>query len=215
MILAVFLTVGLCQATVFGQESIDVLIESIVDQYVELRLRQENVEPALQANDANLIRRLTLDLVGRVPSPFETQEFLSSESETKRADWVNNLMQSEGFVRHQVDELETLLMYPDSGNLKEYLKKSVIEHRPWDQIFRDLMLAEQGEGSNGGASSFVRARLNDVDKMTNEVSVRFFGVNISCAQCHDHPLVCDWKLDIYYGIKSFFARTFDNGGFVA
>lgn len=215
MILAVFLTVGLCQATVFGQESIDVLIESIVDQYVELRLRQENVEPALQANDANLIRRLTLDLVGRVPSPFETQEFLSSESETKRADWVNNLMQSEGFVRHQVDELETLLMYPDSGNLKEYLKKSVIEHRPWDQIFRDLMLAEQGEGSNGGASSFVRARLNDVDKMTNEVSVRFFGVNISCAQCHDHPLVSDWKQDHYYGMKSFFARTFDNGGFVA
>ena len=215
MIQAVFWAVGFCQTILFGQEATKVAIESMVDQHIELRLRQENVEPALQADDANLIRRLALDLIGRIPSPCETQEFLSSDSETKRADWVNNLIDGEGFVRHQVDELESLLMYPDNGNLKEYLKKSVIENRPWDQIFKDLMLAEQRDGSNWDASSFVRARLNDVDKMTNEVGVRFFGVNISCAQCHDHPLVSDWKQDHYYGMKSFFARTFDNGGFVA
>ena len=106
-------------------------------------------------------------------------------------------------------------MYPDGGNLRDYLKKTVAENRSWDQIFRDLMLAEQGADSTTGASAFVRARLNDVDKMTNEVSVRFFGVNISCAQCHDHPLVNDWKQDHYFGMKSFFSRTFENGGFIA
>ena len=212
---AVFLAVGLFPSTLFGQVAIDASIEGVVDHYVDIRLRESRVEPASQAIDSDLIRRLTLDLVGRLPSLCETQEFLVSVSESKRALWVDRLMISEGFVRHQVDELESLLMYPDRGNLRDYLKKSVTENRPWDQIFKDLMLAEQGDDPNTGASSFVRARLNDVDKMTNEVSVRFFGVNISCAQCHDHPLVSDWKQDQYYGMKSFFARTFENGGFVA
>ncbi len=212
---AVFLAVGLCQASLFGQVAIDASVETIVDHYVDVRLKESMVEPTSQAIDSDLIRRLTLDLIGRLPSPCETQEFLESVSEFKRAQWVDRLMSSEGFVRHQVDELESLLMYPDRSNLRDYLKKSVIENRPWDQIFKDLMLAEQGDDPNTGASSFVRARLNDVDKMTNEVSVRFFGVNISCAQCHDHPLVSDWKQDHYYGMKSFFARTFESGGFVA
>jgi hypothetical protein len=54
-----------------------------------------------------------------------------------------------------------------------------------------------------------------VDKLTTEVSTIFFGVNISCAQCHDHPKVPDWKQDHFFGMKSFFNRTFDNGGFLA
>ena len=211
----VFLAVGLCQASLFGQVAMDASVESVVDHYVDVRLKDSMVEPASQAISSDLIRRLTLDLIGRLPSLCETQEFRASTSESKRGLWVDRMMSSEGFVRHQVDELESLLMYPDRGNLGDYLKKSVGENRPWDQIFKDLMLAEQGDNPNADASSFVRARLNDVDKMTNEVSVRFFGVNISCAQCHDHPLVSDWKQDHYYGMKSFFARTFENGGFVA
>ncbi len=51
--------------------------------------------------------------------------------------------------------------------------------------------------------------------MAGDVSVLFFGVNISCAKCHDHPLVEDWKQDHFYGMRSFFSRTFDNGGFLA
>ena len=212
---AVFLAGGIYQTSLFGQVAIDASVETVVDHYVDVRLREALVEPAFQAIDSDLIRRLSLDLIGRPPSPFETQEFLASVSEFKRAELVDRLMGSEGFVRHQVDELESLLMYPDRGNLRDYLKNAVTENRPWDQIFKDLMLAEQGDDPNAGAGSFVRARLNDVDKMTNEVSVRFFGVNISCAQCHDHPLVNDWKQDQYYGMKSFFARTFESGGFVA
>ena len=215
MILAVFLFNGLFQASLWGQVASDAAIESVVDHYVDVRLMESIVEPAGQASDSDLIRRLTLDLIGRLPSLSEVQEFLATASESKRAVWADRLMASEGFIRHQVDELESLLMYPDGGNLRDYLKKSVTQDRPWDQIFKDLMLAEQGNDPNESASAFVRTRLKDVDKLTTEVSVRFFGVNISCAQCHDHPLVSDWKQDHYYGMKSFFARTFENGGFVA
>lgn len=109
---------------------------------------------------------------------------------------------------------EPLLMYPKHGDLR--LSQNVRCRRPsLGSDYRDLMFAEQGADANQGPSAFLRSRLNDNDKMTNEVSVRFFGVNISCAQCHDHPLVSDWSQDHYYGMKSFFARTFENGGFIA
>src|SRR3954453_2784178 len=55
----------------------------------------------------------------------------------------------------------------------------------------------------------------DLDRLTAEVSVIFFGVNVSCAQCHDHPHVDDWKQDHFYGMKAFFARTFETGGKLA
>ena len=206
---------GFFHTSLWGQLSRDASVESVVDHFVDVRLRESMVEPVGQAIDSDLVRRLTLDLVGRLPSLNETQEYLASVSESKRAIWIDGLMASEGFVRHQVDELESLLMYPDGGNLRDYLKKSVAQDRSWDLIFKDLILSEQGNDSNESASAFMRAKLKDIDKLTNEVSVRFYGVNISCAQCHDHPLVSDWKQDHYYGMKSFFARTFENGGFVA
>ena len=60
-----------------------------------------------------------------------------------------------------------------------------------------------------GTSSFLKVRVSDIDKLTSEVSSLFFGVNVSCAQCHDHPLVHDWKQDHFYGMKSFFSRTYE------
>lgn len=60
----------------------------------------------------------------------------------------------------------------------------------------------------------MRTRVKDHDRLANDVSSLFFGVNISCAQCHDHPLVDDWKQGHFYGFKSFFNRTYDHGEFV-
>jgi hypothetical protein len=81
-------------------------------------------------------------------------------------------------------------------------------------MFRDLMLADDEALEAKGAVDFMKARVKDQDQLTNDVSRLFFGVNISCAQCHDHPLVPDWKQAHFYGLKSFFNRTFDNGGFI-
>src|SRR5262249_47484251 len=160
--------------------------------------------------------RLTLDLVGRIPTVSETQSYLASTEPDKRSKLVDRLMASPGFVRHQATELDVLLMQGTRrGTLREYLLSAVAENRPWDQIFRELLLADEKDPKRKGVSEFVRQRLRDPDKLTTEVSTLFFGVNISCAKCHDHPKVPDWKQDHFYGMKSFFNRTFDNGGFVA
>jgi hypothetical protein len=97
------------------------------------------------------------------------------------------------------------------GAMREYLQGAFAENRSWDRIFRDVMLPDDGDPKKKGASEFLRPRVKDLDRLTTDVSMLFFGVNISCAQCHDHPKVDDWKQDHFYGMKSFFSRTFDAG----
>ncbi len=190
-------------------------IAEVVNHYLDARLAQEQVTPASPAGDATLIRRLTLDLVGRVPTLAETKAYLIAGEEDKREQLVERLMQSPGFVRYQSYELDAMLMSGYRGSLREYLQSALTESRPWNQIFRELMLEKGPQAAPAGAVEFLKTRADDPDKMANDTSVLFFGVNISCAKCHDHPLVEDWKQDHFYGMRSFFSRTFDNGGFLA
>jgi hypothetical protein len=189
-------------------------IEEAIDYYIDAGLKQAGVRAAPAADDANLLRRLTLDLVGRISTVAETKAFVSAAEPAKRVQLVDRLMASPGFVRHQATEFDTLLMN-GKGSLRDYLTRAFTEKRGWDGMFRDLLLASDGDPKQQNASQFLKQRLTDLDKLTNDVSVAFFGVNISCAKCHDHPKVPDWKQDHFYGMKSFFSRTFDNGGFVA
>ena len=114
-----------------------------------------------------------------------------SNDRDKLARLVDRLMASPAFVRHQATELDTMLMAgaQGKGSLREYLVRAVGENRPWDRIFRELMLPDQTDKQQKAAAVYLRQGLNDLDRLTAEVSSTFFGVNISCAQCHDHPLV--------------------------
>jgi hypothetical protein len=192
-------------------------IEEVVDHYLDAKLKEANIQAAPQADDATVIRRLTLDLVGRIPTVAETQAYVTSTDPAKRTRLVERLMASPAFVRHQANEFDVMLMEgTDRGaSVRGYLTQAFTEGRSWDRIFRDLMLAEESDPKQKGAGEFLRTRIKDVDKLTAEVSAVFFGVNISCAKCHDHPKVPDWKQDHFYGMKSFFNRTFENGGFLA
>ena len=190
-------------------------LEQVVDHYVDALLKEQNVKPAARADDATLLRRLTLDLIGRIPTAAELKAYLESHAPDKRIKLVDRLMAAPGFVRHQADEFDAMLMPGSRDRLRGYLLLALKENRPWDRIFRELVLPDDKNPAQKGASEFLRYRVRDLDKLTNEVSTTFFGVNVSCAQCHDHPKVEDWKQDHFYGMKAFFARTFDNGGFLA
>jgi hypothetical protein len=193
-------------------------IPEVIDYYIDAQLAELGVKAAPQVDDAALLRRLTLDLAGRIPTAAETSAYLASKDPDRRARVVERLMASPAFVRQQVNEFDAMLAPPASrrggGNLREYLTRALKENRSWDRIFRDLILADEKEPVQKGAREFLKSRIKDLDRLTTDVSVLFFGVNISCAQCHDHPLVNDWKQDHYYGMKSFFNRTFEAGPFL-
>src|SRR5262245_22449970 len=90
-------------------------IEQVVDHYLDAALQQAKVRPAPQADDAALLRRLTLDLAGRIPTVSETAEYLAAGDPAKKAKLVERLLAAPGFVRHQAQEFFTLLSLEEKG----------------------------------------------------------------------------------------------------
>ena len=186
----------------------------VIDHYVGAKLAADGVTPALAVGDEALVRRTTLDLAGRIPFVAEVRAYVESTDPAKRADLVDRLLAGPDFELHQRNELESMLV-PDTADgrgggdeFRDYLTAAARENRPWDRMFREMMLGD-GEGESAkGAAGFLAKRAKSLDDMTNDVSRTFFGVSVNCAQCHDHPLVDDWKQDHYFGFQSFFARTY-------
>jgi hypothetical protein len=189
-------------------------IPEVVDHYLDAKLKTAGVKAARPASDATLIRRLTLDLVGRIPTVAETTAFVASRDKDKVVKLVDRLLGSPGFVRHQATELDAMLMEGTRGSMRGYLLAALKENRSWDRMFREILLPNESDPKQQGAAEFLKQRLRDLDQLTADVSSVFFGVNVSCARCHDHPRVHDWKMDHYYGMKSFFIRTYNAGGFI-
>ena len=192
--------------------------EQVIDQLVDAAILDAGITAAAQADDATIVRRLTLDLVGRIPTTGEVDAYVKSADADKRTKLVDRLIASPAFVRHQAALFEVMLN-PDGdrrggGEFRAYLTDALKENKSWDRIFREVMLPDEGDPKLKGAAGFLRGRVSDADKLTADVSVAFFGVNVSCAQCHNHPHVEAWTQDHFYGMKAFLARTFDNGGFL-
>src|SRR5262245_16610194 len=88
-------------------------IAEVIDHYVDAKLKAAGVTPVAQANDATVVRRLTLDLNGRIPSLQEAQEYIGSKNPQKRAQLVDRLLASPLYIRHTATEFNTLLRGPD------------------------------------------------------------------------------------------------------
>jgi hypothetical protein len=193
-------------------------VQATIDEHVDAVIKAAGVSPAPQADDAALVRRLTLDLAGRIPTPAEADAYVKSADPDKRAKLVDRLLASPGFVRHQAAQFEAMLT-PEGGRrggaVGDYLRTALAAGKSWDKMYRDLLLPDENDATMKGAADFLKTRLTDTDRLTNDVSVSFFGVNVSCAQCHDHPLVKDWTQDHFYGMKAFLVRTYDAGGTLA
>lgn len=199
--------------TLFAGELVpaEMPIEQAIDHYIQARLTERQVQPSPMADDCTLVRRTSLDLQGRIPTIAEAKAFTESTEPDKRQKLVESLIATPDFGYQFRNQLDTLLMGNRKGisnEWREYLLKSVRQNRTWDQMFRDMLIGNDDDPDAKGATTFVRVRARELDELTNETSTIFFGVNVSCAKCHDHPLVDDWKQDHYFGLASFFQRTY-------
>jgi hypothetical protein len=195
----------------------DRTIPQAIDHYVELAQRENKIPTAPIADDAELLRRIMLDVMGRIPVDAEMNEYLASTDTEKKTKLVDRLLASPGFLRHQTQEMAVLLQATakkGKKSLYDYVQSAVAENRPWDRIFREMVAPNESDPKQEGASEFLKSRVKELDRLTIDVSNTFFGVNVSCAQCHDHPLVPTWTQDHFYGLKAFFVRTVDAGGFL-
>lgn len=185
-------------------------ISQVIDHYIGEGLAAKSIAPAALASDLVILRRTTLDLAGRIPTLAEVQAYLSSTDTDKRAKLVDRLLSSPDFAFHHANELDATLMesHAGEGEFVKYLRHAAAEDRPWNQMFQEMIAGSEDKEPEKHALVFLKKRADEIDEMTNDTSRLMFGVAVNCAQCHDHPLVSDWKQEHYFGFKAFFDRTY-------
>lgn len=190
-----------------------------IDRRLAAHWQAKSITPAQRAPDAVLLKRVTLDLLGRIPTPTEWEARLKDGKplQGKYPQVVAELLESPEFPLHMGAVLDEMLQGSAAGNAEftDYLRRSVRTSKPWDVVFREIMTGPWDTPERKAAIKFLDLRAKDLDKLTTDATRVFFGVDVSCARCHDHPLVDDWKQSHYYGMASFFHRTSGGKGAIS
>ncbi|MGH7173632.1 MAG: DUF1549 domain-containing protein [Gemmataceae bacterium] len=193
------------------------VVARTIDRLLDEHWRRERITPTAVAHDTALFRRLTLDLAGRIPTAREIERFNADSARDKYARTVHQLLDGPEFSWHFGAVLDDMIQGPFAGNsaFLNYLRTSLRDGKSWDSVFREMMLGPWDTKERKPAAAFLARRAKDLDRLTADVTRSFFGVNISCARCHNHPLVKDWKREHYYGMAAFLVRTTGGKGAVS
>jgi hypothetical protein len=182
-----------------------------IDTALEAPLRAEKVAVSPRSDDAEFARRLYLDLIGRIPPVEKVTAFLDSRDPDKRAKLIDELLASNDFGKHQADIWQALLLPRTSDNrfvafdaMTTWLTEQFNKNTPWDKLVRDLLTAT-GEVEKNGAVTYFLANPTP-DKLTDNATRNFLGLQLQCAQCHNHPFT-GWKQNEYWGMAAFFTKV--------
>lgn len=193
-----------------GEEPASPSLASAIDGIVEANAVGPLASPT---SDADFVRRLHLDLVGTIPTADRVRQFLADPAPDKRARLVDELLASPAHPRHFALVLDAMLLERKNpgGELapawREFLVTALAADRPLDQVCGDCIGADGGEQATRPAATFFFAREAEPVQMTRSIGRVFFGRDLQCAQCHDHPNNADIRQADYYGLNAFLART--------
>jgi hypothetical protein len=180
--------------------------------------RDAGVKPAPPASDGAFLRRVTLDLAGRIPTLAEAHAFLADAAADKRARLVDRLLASRELAEHWGGDVYADLLFGQEGKAAQlerrydpaaWLVQAFAENRPYDRLATELITAT-GDVRDNGAVAFVASRARGgggAEAVAGATARIFLGLQIQCAQCHDHPYDPRWKQEDFYGLVAFFART--------
>jgi hypothetical protein len=168
--------------------------------------------PADLVDDETFLRRIYLDLVGASPSPEEVTRFALDPASDKRSMTVERLLSDPRFGANWARYWRDVIMYRraddrallSSGALTEYLTQALNENKPWDEIASSFITAT-GNVAENGQTALIMAQMGQAEDVAAEVSRIFMGVQIQCAQCHDHP-TDRWKREQFHELAAFFPR---------
>jgi hypothetical protein len=174
-----------------------------IDELLSQGWQKAGVQPNSAASDEVLVRRLYLDIVGRIPSVEERQSYLKSSDPDKRSKLIDSLLVSTGHTSHMFNYWADVLRLSDNvkGRLtaeayEEWLKKQLHGNTPYDQMVRNLLTTDGGVWDSGSIGFWQRDE-NKLDHLAYTVQV-FLGTSIVCAQCHDHPFDKWTQMDYYH-----------------
>ncbi len=194
-----------------GQKLDATALARIIDQEIQHKLDAEKVKASPLASDAEFLRRVYLDVVGVVPTPEKVKAFLESKDPRKRAKVIDELLADPRFGSALAEVWSGLMIPREPANaqlksdpLTKWLAENFNSGKPLDKIVYELLTATGKQDENGAVTYF--AANETVDKMTGTVTRMFLGVQLECAQCHNHPFT-DWKQTEYWAMAAFFMKT--------
>ncbi|MBL9185590.1 MAG: DUF1549 domain-containing protein [Verrucomicrobiaceae bacterium] len=172
-------------------------------------------------NDEQFVRRVYLDIVGRIPNYDEATAFINNQAKDKRAKLIDMLLDSEGYNSHMFNYISEMLRVKDDfgggDNVRgvpyiNWLQQQIAKNTPWDKITFEMLTAtgkmwdKKPDGTyNGAAGYLLRDSGMTLDNLANTLAI-FLGTDVACAQCHDHPFA-DWTQRQFYEMASFFGAT--------
>ena len=184
-------------------------------QKINQVLGESEVGPrATLATDGEFLRRIRLDLTGTIPNTKEVRVFLADSDPQKRRKKIEELLNSPAYVLHLSQQFDLMFMERRAAKhvtLPEwnaYLLQSFKENKPYNQLAKEILGADGSEGPLRAAVRFYLDRDAETNLLTRDVARVFFGRDLQCAQCHDHPQIDDYYQKDYYGIYSFLNRSF-------
>ena len=201
------------QATVPLGAPVDKLppVKNFVDELIFKKLRELGLPPSEVADDSTYLRRVTLDLTGRLPTLEESTAFLADKDPAKRDKWIDRLLESDAYayffaqkwtaiLRNKVDQNSSR-----SGNFlfHDWVRSSLRENKPYDQFVRELITASGDVHHNPAVNWF--SHLPQVNEQVEDTAQVFLGLRIQCARCHHHPFE-KWSQHDYWGLAAFYSN---------
>lgn len=178
-----------------------------IDELVGERLREEGEVPNPEIADAVFLRRIYLDIVGRVPTIEEAEAFYGAGYSGNRESLIDDLLASEGYVSDSYHTWADILRINGepggtvSSAYELWVKNALRKNLPYDEFVYSLVTAEGKFWENGAVGYYFRDRGMPLDNMSNTVRV-FLGTRLECAQCHNHPFD-KWTQMDYFKMASF------------
>ena len=193
---------------------------NFIDELIDAKLQELAILPSGEASDETFLRRVYLDIIGRLPTPAETREFIeaskqaaSSEPNAKanlRRQWVDRLLDRPEYVDHWSNQWADLLR-PNAYrvgikavlNYDDWIRDQFREGVSYDEFARRLITAKGSTWHNGAATLYRDRR--EPDEIATMVSQLFLGIRLDCAKCHHHPFE-KWSQKDFYSFAAYFSQ---------
>ena len=195
-----------------GRHAAAVASAGKIDGLVAKNYAKHKIEPMPPTTDEQFVRRIYLDIAGRIPTYKETTSFLASKDADKRTKLIDDLLGSDDYASHFFNYFADILRYKDrlgedvrGEPWRQWIKQSLAESKPWDDFVSEMLTAQGLIWDNPATGYLQRDPGMPLDNVNNTTRI-FLGTRIGCAQCHDHPFD-KWKQKQFYQAAAFVFET--------
>jgi len=191
--------------------------KNFIDELVFKKLQTVGMPPSELSDDATFLRRVTIDIAGRLPTPDETQRFMADKDSAKRDKLIDSLIESPDYAEYFANKWAALFRNKrnDASQARGtyafhgWLRDSFLVNKPFDQIAREIVAASGDIAENPPVAWY--RQVNTTTMQMEDSAQLLLGQRLQCAQCHHHPYE-KWSQADYYSYGAFFSRVGRKGG---